>query len=635
MWFEWIEHKISNRNKILPEDQISTDPRGHECYASMFGFSKDIVEFVRMNNTVSGFSGDYFARWLYFDIDAEDLNEAKNAAEALLKRLNAQYRVLPSQLFISFSGNKGFHIGLHQKLFGGFNSGFDLPDKIKALATELAGDVPCVDLKIYNKNRIFRVLNSVNIKSGLYKIPISFKELFELSIDQIKSLAKRPRPLFKMDTPINDILVNEQLQDLWQLLDNSIHEPAGNTTTPAGLEEDTPSEFYQPAPQGARNETLFRQAAMLFDHGHRVEDVIALVSSINIASGHPVDGTELNTIIRSAEKKTEGNEKKNVDKTTDAGQTFIEVIPEWVDYISPTNRELTLLWDEVDRDMRKKLQGKLIGVIGKGGTRKSLLAQNIAVENICRYGARVILSGMEMGNIPHATRLINNLVDGHEKNAAIMFEEQERKKPGSVRPMLEKKVAPIIGDKLILLETGSMTSDDYDKIIDINTRKYGKVDMLIVDGLSMMGGTGDETARYSVATAELKKLANKWKICILLVLHVSRNSGNRVSTKHTRDSSAFVRGSEKILDNVDAYLCCSLCIDAETAHQEEPEYLSKIGYWFFHNKRGTGNSFRKVYDFSTITLKMMANKMPTDQVEVKLNRRAQASPMQNEEFKLD
>ena len=631
MFYEIIERDIRNRNKIVSEEQISTDPRDHECYMSMFGFSKDIVEFVQLNNTVSGFSGDYFLNWLYFDIDSEDLMEAKVSAIELLKRLNSEYQVNPKDLFISFSGNKGFHIGMHSKLFGGFDGSYDLPDKIKALATELAGDIKNVDLKIYNRNRIFRTLNSVNKKSGLYKVPMNFEELITLDIDQIKNLARKPRIAWRLETSVSDLLLNHRLNDLWQLLDNSIHETTG---TPVGLEEDTPSEFFEPSAPGSRNETLFRQAAMLFDHGHRVEDVITLVSAINIAGGHPVDGTELNTIIRSAEKKTDGNEKKNAAKTLDAGQTFIEVIPEWVEYISPTSRELTLLWDEVDRDMRKKLQGKLIGIIGKGGTRKSLLAQNIAVENIQLHGARVILSGMEMGNIPHATRLINNLVDGEKKNAAIMFEEQERKKPGSVRPLLEKQVAPVVGDKLILLETGSMTATDYEKILDINTRKYGKIDMLIVDGLSMMGGVGDETARYSAATSELKNLANKWKICILLILHVSRNSGNRVSTKHTRDSSVFVRGSEKILDNVDSYLCCSLCIDPETAHLEEPEYLKNIGYWFYHNKRGTGNSFRKVYDFSTITLRMKANTMPVDMVEVDLKRKTQGSAMQNEEFKL-
>src|SRR5208337_1970619 len=50
-----------------------------------------------------------------------------------------------------------------------------------------------VDLKVYDKRRLWRLPNSQHQKSQLYKIPLTHKELESLTMEQIKALAVKPR----------------------------------------------------------------------------------------------------------------------------------------------------------------------------------------------------------------------------------------------------------------------------------------------------------------------------------------------------------------------------------------------------------------------------------------------------------
>jgi len=227
-----------------------------------------------------------------------------------------------------------------------------------------------------------------------------------------------------------------------------------------------------------------------------------------------------------------------------------------------------------------------------------------------------------MGNNPNMSRIIDNVVDfqGGSSSSSNELEILERDRPGVARKTLEDQVAPFLGNKLIMMDAGRMSVDGYDKAIEYHTRTGGKVHFLVVDSLSMMESKGDETTSYSINTAELKYLANKWDLCCLVMLHTARAVGGNVCTKHTRDSSRFVRGSEKILDNVDFYICASLCIDQEKGSQEEPEYLKDVGYLYYHNKRGTGETIKAIYEISKQQLEFVQVDQHPDYYEVDMHK---------------
>jgi len=187
MYSELVEHNVNNRDRIVHVSDLGyfNQERNFDAYASAFQFDKYILEYVKIAGGIKGFgeeagTGKVYSEIMWIDIDNANLIEAQTTAQQLIANLNKKYEVYADDLMIFFSGNKGFHIGIHNKLFNGliFKGGYDLHDRIKMMAVEIADGLP-IDTRIYNKNRIFRIPNSMNMKSGLYKIPISYEELCE------------------------------------------------------------------------------------------------------------------------------------------------------------------------------------------------------------------------------------------------------------------------------------------------------------------------------------------------------------------------------------------------------------------------------------------------------------------------
>ena len=268
---------------------------------------------------------------------------------------------------------------------------------------------------------------------------------------------------------------------------------------------------------------------------------------------------------------------------------------EWVHGITEDQNQISLKFPLFDREMKGKLRGKLCVIIHYGGTKKSLLAQNIACHNIFNNNHRIIYSTMEMGVIELGSRFIDMgmYFDNTEENASTVLEEFQKTDPETVRRYLSDHVATRYSDRLQITQNSAMTCEHYATLIERVKNESGAVDMLIVDGLSMMGGTGSEMELANMHTRGLKELAKDNNILVLCIVHASRGG-----EKHNRDVSKYARGSEKIIDNCDFYICPSLIVaDLEN-------YRRDIGYLRLVNKRGSGNVVNLIYSFDKKTLQM-------------------------------
>lgn len=274
---------------------------------------------------------------------------------------------------------------------------------------------------------------------------------------------------------------------------------------------------------------------------------------------------------------------------------------EWVNGISEEQNKITLKFPLFDHEMKGKLRGKLGVVIHYGGTKKSLFAQNIAHENIYREGLRVIYSSMEMGVVELGSRFIDiNTDTGTPESASRTLEELQKTEPGTVKEIYFSKIAPAYGDKLQITQNSGLTVDEYKILID----RVGGTDILIVDGLSMMGGKGTELDLASMHTRTLKELAKDRNIFVLCIVHASRGA-----EKTTRDVSKYARGSEKIIDNCDFYICPSLISDGNDS------YMKDYGYLRLVNKRGSGNTVNLIYHFNPKRLIMKQSVHDPDEFE--------------------
>lgn len=279
---------------------------------------------------------------------------------------------------------------------------------------------------------------------------------------------------------------------------------------------------------------------------------------------------------------------------------------QWYESILPENNKLSLKFDKWNKEFKGKLRSKLVPVLGYGGTKKSLLALNIANEN-CQQGlGRCLYSTMEMG----ATELINRLIDmsvvpadGYNPHTELEYHNNKTKKINA-KDFFDKHVAPLYKNRFFITENTALQTKQYEKLLSDFHGKGQSIDILIVDGLSGMGGAGTETELYSRHSKELKDLANKWKILVFLICHVSKGG-----QKTDRDLSRLVRSSEKIIDNCDFYITTSLFKD------EFDEFNKNHGALRLVNKRGSGNTIDVVYSFDQLRLTMDETDLQFSQFE--------------------
>jgi replicative DNA helicase len=156
----------------------------------------------------------------------------------------------------------------------------------------------------------------------------------------------------------------------------------------------------------------------------------------------------------------------------------------------------------------------------------------------------------------------------------------------------------------------------YRSIVEQVENAYGKIDMFVVDGLSMMADSGGEKDSAEKHTRELKYLANELNIPIVALVHVTKNI-----PRHTRDLTPYLRGSGKIYDNADIFISCSLVVDTERTSNDDVVYRTDVGYLRLFDKRDSGETVNVVYNFDPNTLSMSSSHIDPASIEIKLKNR--------------
>lgn len=200
-------HFISTNDSI---DKHITD-KTKDWYVSLFKYNEGHKKYLEERGTVSGIE-DTFTNIIYFDFDSKsNLENARNDAITVAHRL--MERGFPeSSISCYFTGNKGFNLEVEI-------DEFITPKQFKSIVFELAGDLPTFDRVVNDPNRIVRLVNTKHQDSGLYKIQLEPNELVEMTIENIKTLAKNPRKT----TIVGEIAhLPQELQNLQPLKEMSV-----------------------------------------------------------------------------------------------------------------------------------------------------------------------------------------------------------------------------------------------------------------------------------------------------------------------------------------------------------------------------------------------------------------------------
>ena len=128
------------------------------------------------------------------DKDEDAYNAVRDETIATCRWIHRNLAISISDLTIEFSGSKGYHIYVPMVDVAGIKPSKDLVDIYRYLGNKIKAEVaPNLDMSMYQPNRLFRIQNSINSKSGLYCVPVAFSELMSSSLELIQEWASSPR----------------------------------------------------------------------------------------------------------------------------------------------------------------------------------------------------------------------------------------------------------------------------------------------------------------------------------------------------------------------------------------------------------------------------------------------------------
>ena len=135
--------------------------------------------------------GDFY---LDFD-DEDDIRKAQEDALRIFQHLtiSPRYKIPSNMIRVYFSGKKGIHLIVPRQCFG-VEWHPHLDKLYRIMAEELMPYAPhqTLDMKVYERRRLFRIPGSRHASTGSYKVPMELKTLLTGSEQSIQTLSKNP-----------------------------------------------------------------------------------------------------------------------------------------------------------------------------------------------------------------------------------------------------------------------------------------------------------------------------------------------------------------------------------------------------------------------------------------------------------
>ena len=271
-----------------------------DTFMSLWDYDKHIIDFVKEKSTLSGYDGIlYMPDEFILDVDGSNPGKAQDKAIGLTICLDDM--CIPYRIY--FSGT-GFHVGIPGDAFR-WKPCPDLHLKVKD-ELKAKGIYEYADSSVSDKTRLIRVVNTLNSKSKLWKVPLESGEL-HWSIDKIQEIAKHKRATPRWTTlecePVFDVLERKSKAS------DKVFESVSLGRTPDPVWYPCIQTMMDGSPQGSRHQIALRISA--FMRWRYPEHVVRLVMEdwrqrVDISS-HPFTKSEMDKIVTDCYEGHNGN----------------------------------------------------------------------------------------------------------------------------------------------------------------------------------------------------------------------------------------------------------------------------------------------------------------------------------------
>jgi replicative DNA helicase len=536
MFAEYVIGSISNRNNI--QKVYKHQSFNQEAYRSLFLFTEEIKLWVEKTGSVKGFEGKHFSDSLLFDFDCENLDEVKTEAANFCLYLEASFEIPTDCLNIHFSGNKGFHIGVPiQCITDDYTPKMDFWKAYRSIAIEISKGFDYADSSIYEIRRIIRLENSLHPKSKLYKIPLTFSELKNKSIDEIKELAKKPRVVEK-DI---DLELNEGLKELYLKWINKPREekPKAEYTSTRKADEIL-SLIENGVGEGGRHAALIRITATLAERGITFDFILALLKNWNKNNTPPLPDNQLESEARAViNEKTKADDKMKIYSLRDSALEYRDFV------LNKESSKVNIGYPLIDKKLRGIMPGETMCILGKTSVGKSAFLQNIGLNYARSSKEPVLFFSLEMPitSVFERSVQISSGFTGYEIENGFKQSDKEVYRATEESFINYPQFYTIV-------KTGLDLNGIKQGIIKAEEVYKNKTGLILVDYLGLVKGKGrDIYERISEVARGMKDLAKEMNVPIIFLSQITKafTEFTELELGAARDSGAIDEASDFIL----------------------------------------------------------------------------------------
>jgi KaiC/GvpD/RAD55 family RecA-like ATPase len=534
---------LNSKGKLMTLDQLSKyekDPN-KDYYISIYKYNEEQKKRVDQKGTISGIK-DVTTDILVWDFDSSTNPElARQDTVTLAHRLVNKYNVDPDSIQCYYSGSKGFHVVLY------LGTKQVNPEEFKKATTTIAEGLKTFDVVVSDPARVIRMEYTKHPKTGLFKIPLHISEVDEMSMDNIKDLAKTSRE--DMEFSAAPVALPEVLFKAPEKKKEPAKEMEESTKPPKGWKEYKWSIAQGNFESGERHQALMVLAATCRALGYDKEQTYYMCKSALKKQARRTGQDEFpkeelweNIIEESVfSDRWEGGQyspKTNPwlakycermgfkeDEKDEPACVDLDILTnQFSDYA--INFEQNIIKTgitELDENVMFSTS-TLNGLLGQPGSGKTTMALNFLL-NTSLNGIPSIFLSLDMGAPIVYAKLVQKATGYTFKKALELFR---------TNPQKAKEIAN--GIKHEYRNVGfnfksGLTVSDIGQIISRHTETTGnKPRLLVIDYLECLAGPySDATANAALIANQLKDLANQEEISILLLLQTQKHSTPDIS----------------------------------------------------------------------------------------------------------
>lgn len=533
-----FKETLTGKPKLMTLKQIQefkTDPN-KDYYTSIYSYNDTHKKRLEETGSIAGIK-DVTTNTLVFDFDSSDLELARQDVVTLGERLVNEYGIDADNIPCYMSGNKGFHVvvPLDRDI---------TPDQFKQATSILAKGLNTFDPVVSDPQRVIRLEYTKHPKSGLYKIPLHLAEIAEeMTIDQIKELAKTPREDYEHNA--NPVKLPESLFAIKEKKKETMPLPTAEfdpKSSPKGWKPykwALAQGFFE---SGERHNALMVIAATCRGLGYDKTTTYHICKSAIEKQANRYGEDKFNkeelykNIIEDSifSDKWEGGQyspatnpwlKKYCDRmgldTTDRDNAPVvqleDIQSEFIDYVKNIDANTILTGiPELDEALPLTI-GMNLGVIGAPSSGKTAMILKI-LENTSNAGVISVFASLDMRRNRLYEKLLYRLSGLTRKE---LYEKIRNNEAGPIFQLVKDKYKNVY-----FYDRSCPTVEDIKQYMTkIEDQTGKKVKLLAVDYFERVNADkSDETAASKEVAGKLQDLVNDMNVCLITLVQPNKFS---------------------------------------------------------------------------------------------------------------